>query len=223
MEQKKPEYRLIDQTTWPRREHFAYYRTQLKCGYSLTGRVDVTVLVNCAQARGLRKYGCFLYVISKTVNEMDAMKMMVTAEGEPGIWNEVHPNFTVFHQDDQTFSDLWTEYHGAFEDFYRGFEQTLKRFGDCHGVKGRPGQPANFFCTSCVPWMDYTGYSTHSQGEPALFPIIAFGKYTWQDGRCTMPVTVTISHASADGYHTSMFFRGLQENLNRFPALADGR
>lgn len=220
MKPKMPGYRLIDQSTWPRREHFSYYRTRLKCGYSLTGRVDVTELVQCAQERGLRKYGCFLYVISKTVNEMESMKMMVTAEGAPGIWDEVHPNFTVFHQDDETFSDLWTEYDPEFEGFYRGFEKTLEQYGSCHGVKGRPEQPANFFCTSCVPWMDYTGYATHSQGEPAMFPIVTFGKYTWQDGRCGMPVTVTISHAAADGYHTSMFFQKLQKNVEQFPEYA---
>lgn len=223
MEQKMPGYRLIDQSTWPRREHFAYYRTKLKCGYSLTGRVDVTELVERAEELGLRKYGCFLYVISRTVNEMDAMKMMVTPEGEPGIWDEVHPNFTVFHRDDETFSDLWTPYHREFAVFYREFQNTLEQFGDCHGVKGRPGQPANFFCTSCVPWMDYTGYATHSEGAPALFPIVTFGKYTRSEGRYTMPVTVTISHASADGYHTSMFFKALQKNLERFPELILGK
>ena len=30
------------------------------------------------------------------------------------------------------------------------------------------------------------------------------------------PVEVTISHASADGYHTSLFFKKLQENLELF-------
>ena len=53
-------------------------------------------------------------------------------------------------------------------------------------------------------------------GEPALFPIIDFGKYTEQEGRYTLPVAVTISHAAADGYHTSLFFKKLQENLDAF-------
>ena len=69
---------------------------------------------------------------------------------------------------------------------------------------------------SCLPWLDFTGCTTHSVGEPALFPIITFGKYTEEVGRLTLPATVTIAHAASDGYHTSQLFRRLQEQLDAF-------
>ena len=31
----------------------------------------------------------------------------------------------------------------------------------------------------------------------------------------TLPASLTISHAAADGYHSSLFFHQLQENLNQ--------
>ena len=34
----------IDPTTWPRREHFHYYRNILPCGYSVTVPVSYTHL-----------------------------------------------------------------------------------------------------------------------------------------------------------------------------------
>ena len=122
---KTPKYKKFDLEHWPRREHFQYYRERLKCGYSLTGRVDVTALVNCAGEKGLKKFPCLLYAICRSVNEMDEMKMMITPEGTPGIWEEIHPNFTVFHSDDETFSDLWMEYHPSFEAFYQEFQQRI--------------------------------------------------------------------------------------------------
>ena len=213
---KDATYKLIDLERWPRREHFQYYREKLKCGYSLTGRVDVTALIKYAREKELKKFPCFMYVICRSVNELDEMKMMVTPEGMPGIWEEVHPNFTVFHPEDETFTDLWMEYYPSLPEFYHSFQETIARFGNCRGIKGRPGQPPNFFCVSCVPWMDYTGYASHSVGEPALFPIVTFGKYTLSEGRYTMPVTVTISHAAADGYHTCKLFQKLQEILDEF-------
>ena len=214
-----PAYRKLDMETWPRREHFAYYRKILPCGYSLTSRLDVTELLRCAKDRDLRFVVCFLYAATRTVNETEEMRMMTDPEGNPGIWETVHPNFTVFHQDDKTFSDLWTEYRPEFADFYREWERVTAVYGDNHGVKGRPGQPANFFCISCVPWLDYTGYSTHTPGEPALFPIITFGKYSEAAGRLTLPATVTIAHAAADGYHTAQLFRRIQEELDGFAAM----
>ncbi len=214
MDQQLPQYRKIDLERWPRREHFQYYRNIVRCGYSLTAKICVTQAVSFAREQGLRFYGCFLYAAARAVNGLDEMKMMLTPEGGPGVWEQVHPSFTVFHQDDQTFSDLWTGYHPDFWTFYREFEETLERYGNNHGVKARPDQPANFFCVSCVPWLDYTGFATQSVGDPALFPILTFGKYTQVEGECTLPVTLTISHASADGYHACQFFQKLQEQLD---------
>ena len=64
--------------------------------------------------------------------------------------------------------------------------------------------------------MDYTGYASYVAGTPSLFPIITFGKYTEENGKYTLPVTLTISHAAADGYHASRFFHRLEENLRGF-------
>ena len=156
MEQTMPGYRKIDLETWPRREHYRYYREFLKCGYSITARLDVTEAVRFTRAQKKRFFGCFLYAAARAVNSMDEMKMMTAPDGTPGIWDEVHLNFTVFHEDDKTFSDLWTAYDPDFETFYREWERVVETYGDCHGIKGRPGQPPNFFCISCVPWLDYT-------------------------------------------------------------------
>lgn len=215
MQQKIPPYRKIDLATWERRDHFDYYCHQLKCGYSLTVRMDVTNVYHFSKIQKKKFYGCFLYAASKTVNELDFLRMMIPEDGGVGVWDVSHPNFTVFHEDDHTFSDLWTSYDPDFEKFYHGFEEILTIYGDNRGIKGRPDQPANFFCISCVPWLDYSSYSTYSVGEPALFPIITFGKYTEQDGTYHLPVTLTISHASADGFHSSLFFQKLQEELNQ--------
>lgn len=211
-----PEYTPIDLTTWPRREHFAYYFNQLKCATSFTCRLDVTKLLDYAHQHQKRFYGCFLYAASLTVNQMDSMRMMIDPDGKPGIWKTSHPNFTVFHDDDETFSDLWSEYDADFEIFYRNWETAVKTYGLNKGIKGRPEQPLNFFCISCIPWLDFTSYNTYSPFPPALFPIITFGRYSHENGRVTLPLALTIAHAAADGYHSSLFFKKLQENLNSF-------
>ena len=55
-----------------------------------------------------------------------------------------------------------------------------------------------------------------SQATAHLFPIITFGKYVEEEGRRRLSAALTISHASADGYHASMFFERLQEVLDEF-------
>ncbi len=92
----------------------------------------------------------------------------------------------------------------------------MEKYKDVHGIKARKEQPENFFCISCVPWLTYTSYNTSVPGgEPNLFPIITFGKFTADEkGIYTMPFTLNISHAAADGYHTSKFFNDLQILIN---------
>ena len=116
-------------------------------------------------------------------------------EGNLCVWDNINPNYTIFHQDDKTFSDCWSEYE---EDF-----------------KVKEQQPANFYCISSTPWTAFTGYGSRvANGEPAFFPIITMGKYEKNGNRIDMPVNITIAHAVADGYHIGLFFEYLQNEIN---------
>lgn len=210
-------FTYIDMDTWERRSHFEYYRTFLKCGYSVTVRLDVTNLRQAARERGLRFFPAFVYCVSRTIREKREFRMGIGADGKPGFYDCMHPNYTVFHEDDHTFSDIWSEYSDDFEVFYENMERDIKEFGQVKNVKAKPGQPPNFYCISCVPWLSFTGYSTYTPGgEPALFPIITYGKFEEEDGKTFVPFCINIAHAAADGYHTSVFIERLQEILNEF-------
>ncbi|MBS7007166.1 chloramphenicol acetyltransferase [Anaerostipes sp.] len=209
-------FHLIDMDTWERREHFQYYTEIIKCGYSLTADLDVTDFLKLIRQKDLKFYPSFVYCVSSVVNRLKEFKMGLSEEGLPVIWDSVHPSYTVFHEDDHTFSDLWTYYSEDFSSFYQAMTEDMNTYGNNKGIKGRPGQPQNFFCISCVPWLSYTGLSTMSaEGSPNLFPIITCGKYHKTHGRYKMPLTVTISHAAADGYHTTLLINQIQEFITK--------
>ena len=108
-------------------------------------------------------------------------------------------------------------YAADFATFYKRIETDIEAAKKVRGVKAKAGQPVNFYCISCVPWLDYTGYATSIVSDHvALFPIITFGKYTEDNGKLTLPLTLTIAHAAMDGWHTSEFFREMQEELEAF-------
>lgn len=209
-------FHYIDPDTWERKEHFEYYTNMIKCGYSLTADLDVTDFINLTKEKNLRFYPSFVYCVSSVINCTKEFRMGLSEEGLPGYWDIVHPSYTIFHDNDHTFSDLWTHYTKDFSSFYRQMTKDMEVYGDCKGVKARPEQPPNFFCISCVPWLSYTGYSTMSAGgSPNLFPIITYGKYRKTNNRFQMPFTVTISHAAADGYHTSRFINDVQTFISK--------
>lgn len=205
----------IDLATWPRREHFHYYRNILPCGYSVTVRLDVTRFTAMLAEKGLKFYPSFIWCVSHNILSHPAFRMGVDQEGNPGTHDVMHPNYTVFHEDDHTFSDLWSEHDEDFARFYQRFLEDVAAYGDNRGIKARPGQPGNFYCISCVPWLDFTGYSAVVPGgQPNIFPVITYGKATEEAGKVTLPMAINISHAAADGWHTAEFVNDLQALLD---------
>ena len=208
-------YRKIDLEHWPRREHYEYYTQKLKVEYNLTARVQVDHLLDFCHQHGYRFYPALICIVTKVLNQLESYKMFRNQEGELCVWDHIVPNYTFFHPDDKTFSDCWSEYSEDFDTFYQTIVRDMETFKDHKGIKARPGQPANFYCISCAPWVDFTAYSTRAtNGEPKFFPIITMGRYTQENGKTTMPVNLMIAHAVCDGYHAGLFFNTLQAALD---------
>lgn len=206
----------IDLASWPRRDHFRYYREVLPVSYAVTVPLDVTAFRKMLVRQGLKFYPSFIWCVSHTILSHPAFRMAVDGEGRPGFHDMVHPNYTVFHEDDHTFSDLWTPHSEDFAQFYRDFQTDAATYGGNHGIKAKEGQPWNFYCISCVPWLNFSGFSSHvAGGGPTMFPVITYGKITEADGRATMPLAVSIAHAAADGWHTAQFLNDLQALLDQ--------
>ena len=66
-------FNLIDFQNWERKEHFEYYRTKIKCGYSCTVQLDVTNFLEKVKSNGLKFYPSFVYCVAKIVNSMKAV------------------------------------------------------------------------------------------------------------------------------------------------------
>ncbi|WP_418750559.1 CatA-like O-acetyltransferase [Frisingicoccus sp.] len=205
-------FHLIDMNTWERRDHYNYYRTIVRSSYTLNTNIKITGLLNAVKSRGLRFYPVFLYVISTAVNRQKEMRMAHDREGNLGYWDECHPSYTIFHKDDHTFSDIWSEYNKDFSVFYKNCVEDMETWKDVKGVKTKPGKPDNFTPISCIPWLSYTSQSYDTpMKSPLLFPIVLFGKYFEQNGEVLLPFSAYLQHLVADGYHTSLFINTVQE------------
>ena len=205
----------IDMENWPRREHYEYYTQKLKIQYNMTAEVRVENLLAYCRRTGKRFYPVLIYLVSKTVNGIDNLKMFLDEEGQLCQWEEVHPNYTIFHEDDKTFSDCWSRYHSDLETFYEGIAADMARYADVKGIKVRGGQPANFFCVSCAPWTAFTAFNTTVIGGGLqYFPIITAGKYHEEEGNVLLPVNLNVIHAVCDGYHAGLFFERLQREID---------
>lgn len=216
-------FHLIDMETWERREHYNYYQTLVHTNYTLTANLTITGLFREIKRRGLRFYPVFLYVTAAAVNRQKEMRMARDKEGRLGYWDECHPSYTIFHEDDHTFSDIWTEYSPDFSVFYRRCVEDMETWKDVKGVKTKPGRPDNFTPISCLPWLSFTSQSHDTpMRSPMLFPVILFGKYFEQGGEMLLPFSAYVPHSVADGYHTSLLINTVQALSEQYEAWMNG-
>lgn len=201
---------------WPRQEAFDHFYHQVVTAVTLTADVDVAPLLQACRERGLRFFPSFLHLLSRVVNRHDAFKMGHNAEGEPVIWKQVSPSYTVFQEEDSSFYSLSTEYVPAFETFYRQVVLDIEQSKPLQGPRWKE-EPPNRFYVSCIPWLHYRGFSMQMYGDGKLLcPIFTWGKFERSGDKTVMPLTVQIHHASADGFHIAQLFQELQWEVDHF-------
>ena len=209
-------YKIFDLNNWERKEHYLYYTNNLNIEFSITVQLRVDQLLRYCHTSHRRFYAMFICLAAQVVNETDCLKMFRNETGTLCVWNHVHPVYTLFHNDDKTFSDCWSVYHSDPDQMYQTLVSDMETYKDVKGKKKKNGQPANFFCVSCVPWTNFTGYTSRvTNGQPQLFPVITAGKYLSRDDGVFMPVAVATAHAVCDGYHISLFFDRLQQLISQ--------
>lgn len=201
----------VDLDTWPRRQHFAHYRRRVPCTYAMTVEVDVTAFAEALRRSPRKSYLAQVWALATVVNRRDEFRMCLTASGDPAVWPVVHPAFTVFNPERETFACVWAPYDPDFGAFHDAAAPLLAEHSRATGFFPQGEPPPNAFDVSSLPWASFTGFNLNIRdGWDHLAPIFTLGRYTERDGRLLLPLAVQIHHAAADGFHTARLVDELQ-------------
>ncbi len=207
----------IDMNTWPRRHMFTYFSKIAPTGYSITVNVDVTGLRDALKERGLRFFPTYLWLITKCLNEQQEFRFS-EKDGVLGCYDTLTPLYASFHEDDHTFSLMWTEYDEDLYVFHQHYLENQLLFGQNHGLLSQPQTPPpeNAYTVSEVPWISFTHFAVHSyENKPYYFPSVEAGKILTEEDRELLPLSLTCHHAATDGYHIQLFLIRLKEEIVR--------
>ena len=202
---------LIDMDAWPRREHFAHYRRRVPCTYSMTVELDVTAFTTALRTSRRKSYMAQIWALATVVNRHDEFRMCLTANDEPAVWPVVHPAFTVFNAERETFACVWTPYDPDFGMFHDRAAALLAEHSQATAFFPQGAPPPNTFDVSSLPWASFTGFNLNiADGWDHLAPIFTLGRYSERDGRVLLPLAVQAHHAAADGFHATRLVNELQ-------------
>lgn len=133
--------------------------TEIPCTYSMTVKVDITPI----KKKRMKLYPAMLYYITTIVNRHSEFRTAINQAGELGVYEEMMPNYTIFHKDIETFSNLWTAYVPDFETFSIAYENDMQKYGNNHGMITKPDAPENVFTVSMIPWATFEGFNLNLQ------------------------------------------------------------
>jgi chloramphenicol O-acetyltransferase type A len=208
-------FHSIDTQTWPMAQSFYYYTQMAPTTYTVNVTIDVTILRKTLKSKGYKFFPAYLYLVTKAISKQQELRIALQ-DGVLGYWDYLTPAYPQFHEDDKTTSLLWTEYDEHFETFYRHYIEDTAQHGNSHGILSPKGVPLpNAYIISCIPWFTFNSFSLHNHGIKDYYvPSFEAGGFTEVNGKITMPLSVTVHHATTDGYHLKVFFDELQRMMN---------
>ena len=214
----EPKFTLIDTEKWDRREVFWYFSQMAPTGYSLTVDVDITSMYKTLKNAGIPFYPAYLWLITKTLCQQPEFKTALK-DGKIGYFDTLTPMYAVFHDDNKTFSLMWTEYSTDFKTFYQSYLLDKEKYSHNYGILSKKDQlpPENAYTVSCLPWVNFKHFAVHTyENKPYYFPSVESGKFYEKEGRLLMPLSLTCHHATTDGWHINQFLESLQKYADSF-------
>ncbi len=205
----------IDLQTWPRGQMFLYFSQMAPTGWSITVDVDVTGLRSALKAKGLRFFPVYLWLVTKCLNEQTEFKV-ARKDDVLGYYDMLTPLYASFHEDDKTFSLMWTEFDDDLRIFHQRYCDNQQRYALNHGVLCQPGTPPeNAYTVSTLPWISFRHFTVHSyENKPYYFPSVEAGKIRTEGEHKLLPLSLTCHHATTDGWHVQLFLNRLQQEIN---------
>ncbi len=208
----------IDIQTWPRGQMFHYFSVMAPTSYSITVELDITHFKNTLKQQSIKFFPAYLWLVTKTLNQQVEFKVAMVDE-TIGYWDTLTPLYACFHEDDKTISLMWTEYDDNFKVFYENYLENQRLYGNNHGVLSQPHllPPANAYTVSCIPWIEFKHFSLHSyNNKPYYFPTIEGGKFIEKNDKVKLPLSITVHHATTDGWHINKFLDELQYAMDHW-------
>jgi len=215
-------YYVVNQSQWPRAEHFKLYQGFSHPWYNICLNIDVTELYQYCKRHDHRFFHSYLYMTQQALNQCKPMAYRLV-EDEVRVYSPIGISVALLAEDESVrFCDL--PYATEFKPFTQGATQAeidiksspfiLEQF---IGKEMRQ----NTIHLTVLPWVDFTSM-THARDtkHPDSIPKMALGKLV-KSGDCwRMPLSIEVHHGMMDGLHVGQFIETLQALFDQ-PSLLD--
>jgi len=199
---------------WERREIYEFFKGTTM--YT-TMHLDITQFLLKIKAWNIRFYPAMIHCIATVINNNSDYRYGYDAEKNIGIWDVLHPMYTVPRKDNpQLFSMAFTEYSDDFKTFYESFLEDYKGAEACNRLHYNTDGIENVMGVTAMSGLHFSSFGFGTEIKPDLTPFTILGKYEKKDGKVLLPLCGEFAHSVNDGYHISHFFSEVESIMNSF-------
>jgi len=203
---------IIDITTWPRREHFEFFKQYDMPFFGVTVQLDCTQLYDRAKSEGFPFSAGYHFASLCAVNEVEELRCRIE-DDLPVRYDVIHLSTTIARPDG-TFGFSFQKYTENFSQFVAEFMAEARRVQAETGLKSPYSGQDIIYCTVA------RGIAFTSFDHPFMFrrqgsvPLMAFGEVVSDGNRKTIAHALHAHHALVDGQHAAKYFQRVQQRLN---------
>ena len=160
-------YRIIDTASWPRRDHFTFYRQFANPSFNLCVPIAAQRLYECAKDRRVSFFQLALYALLRAANGVPQLRQRMR-NGEVIEYDSLAvmtPVMTV----EEGFRQVWCDNAPEFTTFSDAATPKI--------VAARETTPAplivdgeHFICASCLPWLHFTSMTMRNMPSARRSP-----------------------------------------------------
>ena len=211
--------RTGNDSVWERREAYEYFSAFSNPFYMVTFRQDVTDLYRYTKSRGLSFYAGMIWACTQSINDVGAF-LVTMRDGEPVRLARRDPSFTALKPGAEQFHIVTME-HIPDPDAFCLEADRLSKTQDTFLDTEKESDSLIYY--SCLPWIDLTALTNERNlSAPGALddsiPRLAWGKYTEENGRKTLGISMEVNHRFIDGVHIGRFAERFNAYLSQLNA-----
>ena len=204
------QYHPISLEQNPRKDHFAYFSAMQNPYVGLTAEVDVGPLLDACHRNGWPFSLAMVWCTGRAANSVPALRQRIL-NGSIVEFDCCETSHTVLRPNG-SYAYCTLDPMQQFTAFLPEAKKQQTEVIANGGIDDGEDALGLLFLSS-IPWLHYTAITQPTPVPADSNPRITWGKYEMRDGRLSLPVTLLVNHALADGLHIAQFFDALRAEL----------
>lgn len=197
------EKRMIDLEEYPRREHFLYFKEMAYPYVGVTVTVDITDFMKQIRQKEQPFFLSFLYRVMEAGNSIPQFRQRI--EGNGIAEYSYSKASCVIMKPDDTYAYCTLDGRQPLESFLKEGRRKIEAVKQDGSIE-EDSEVESMFFISCLPWLSYSSFLQAVPAPADSNVRISWGKYTEENGKITLPVSV-LEH------HLGRFYERLEELL----------